>query len=75
MKVTVTFEFDLPQENSNLQATLKGFDLLSGIRQLDADFRIKLKHSELSEDAHAAYEDVRRRLNDLLDEAGVQDVY
>lgn len=75
MKVTVTFEFDLPQENSNMQATLKGFDLLLRIKQLDADFRAKLKHSDLSEDAHAAYEDVRRRLNDLLAEAGLQDIY
>ena len=74
MKVTLTFEFDLPQDSGTMQATIKGRDLLSRLRELDAELRLKLKHAEMTDDAYAAYSDVRRKLNDLVDDAGLKDV-
>jgi hypothetical protein len=64
-KVTLTFEYESPQE-PEIQAVLKATALLDDIKAIDNYLRSKLKHGDCSEDTRAAYEDVRTRIHDVL---------
>lgn len=75
MRVTVTMEFELPQEAGYMQAILKGNELVLRIRELDEELRSKLKYSDLPKEEYDVYSNVRQKLNDMLQALGLEDTY
>lgn len=75
MRVTVTMEFELPQEAGYMQAILKGQELAIRIRELDEELRSKLKYSDLPKEEYDVYSNVRQKLNDILQALGLEDTY
>lgn len=75
MKATVKLEFNLPEEFDSLQATLKGPQLLSLIRELDSELRTKIKYKDLPEGEEEIYSEIRSRLNEIINEIGLTDCY
>lgn len=75
MRVTVTMEFELPQEAGYMQAILKGNELVLRIRELDEELRSKLKYSDLPKEEYDIYSNVRQKLNDMLQALGLEDSY
>lgn len=75
MRVTVTMEFELPQEAGYMQAILKGNELVLRIRELDEELRSKLKYSDLPKEEYDIYSNVRQKLNDMLQALGLEDTY
>lgn len=75
MRVTVTMEFELPQEAGYMQAILKGNELVLRIRELDEELRSKLKYSDVPKEEYDIYSNFRQKLNDMLQALGLEDTY
>ena len=62
MKVSLNMEFTLPGEASQLESTIKGQQLLRLIDELDAHLRLRLKHTDLGDEATSELTDARNIL-------------
>ena len=64
-------EFNLPEEEEQFNAANKGMDWALVAWETDQLLRKKLKYEEHTRDARKALEDIRKILNDLLIDKGL----
>jgi hypothetical protein len=65
--VTATLTFTLPEEQEEFDRAVQGSDWRMVVEDLDAHLRSRLRHEDLSEDAHAALDRARTHLYELLE--------
>jgi len=63
-----TLEFDLPEDNTDFQSAINGHNYKSAIWDFDQLLRSEMKHKELSEETHNAYEYCRKELRKILEQ-------
>jgi hypothetical protein len=61
-------EFDLPEDNSDFQAAINGYNYKSAIKDFDELLRSEMKYKELSDDTYQAYKYCRDELRKILAE-------
>ena len=64
-------EFNLPEEEEQFNVASKGMDWALIVWDIDQLLRKKLKYEEHTRDARKALEDIRKILNDLLIDKGL----
>jgi hypothetical protein len=65
MKATITFEFDLPEQEAEYYATVRSQEAMFVIYEVDQLLRNQLKHGELAGDRQVMIE-VRELLSQIL---------
>ena len=65
-------EFDLPEDQESFDAANRGMDWALVAWDMDQLLRNKLKYEEHTRDARKALEDLRKTLNDMLVDKGLQ---
>jgi hypothetical protein len=69
--MTATLTFSLPTEQEEFYLAAKGADWRMVVEDLDAHLRSRLRHEDLPEDVHAAFDRARTHLYELLEERGL----
>ena len=69
MKATLSFE--LPAEDEDFDAALRGHLWRDAMRELDEWLRTRIKHGELDAGEHHALSDARDMLRDCMRERGL----
>jgi hypothetical protein len=69
--VTATLTFQLPEEQEEFYYAAKGADWRMALEDMDAYFRGRLKHEELTPDADRALDESRQKLHEFLQERGL----
>ena len=64
-------EFELPLEKEEFDVASRGMDWALVVWDIDQLLRKKLKYEEHTRDARKALEDIRKLLNDLLNDKGL----
>jgi len=64
-------EFTLPEENEEFKTAQNGANYSIALWDLDQYLRSKLKYEELSEEQHQAYQDIRGKLYELMQERDI----
>ena len=64
-------EFDLPEDQESFDAANRGIDWALVAWDIDQLLKKKLKYEEHTRDARKALEDIRKILNDLLIDKGL----
>jgi hypothetical protein len=69
--MTATLTFDLPEEQELFDRAVKGGDWRMVVEDMDAHLRSRLKHEDLPDKVHAALEQARTHLYELLEGRGL----
>ena len=69
MKATLSFE--LPAEDEDFDAALRGHLWRDAMRELDEWLRTRIKHGELDAGEHDALSDARDMLRDAMNKRGL----
>ena len=65
-------EFELPEDKENFDASAKGMDWAIVAWDLDQLLRKKLKYGDLLPNTRAELEEIRKTLNEMLIDRGLQ---
>lgn len=66
--MTTTLTFNLPEEAEDLKDALNGTIIKSVIWDLDQFLRSKIKYTDLSDEQHTAYNEIRDELHRILND-------
>lgn len=67
-------EFDLPEESEDFEVATNGWKYRSVIHEFDQDLRRRIKHGTYPDEQRKLLEELRKQLNDDLQESGI-DLY
>lgn len=67
----LTLEFNLPEDRPEAMLALQGSCWLGVVHELDIWLRDQVKHRELPEDTSKAYDTVRSRLREFMEDSNL----
>lgn len=73
--MTIRIEFNLPEEEYEFKGAINGDKYRSVLIDMDNHLRSKLKYSELTETKYDVYEEIRNKLNELINDEGLGDIH
>jgi hypothetical protein len=71
MKASLTFDLDLPEDRDAHLRCTKALDLTLCLNEFKIQLLAQLKYDELTEEQHAAYFEVKKLLDQTLEEYGI----
>jgi hypothetical protein len=71
MKATLTFDLEIPEDRAHHLRCTKALDLTLCLNQLNTELLAIFKYNELTEEQHAAYFEVKKLLDETLEEYGI----
>ena len=71
MKASLTFDLDSPEDRAHHLRCTKALDLTLCLNQLNTELLAIFKYNELTEEQHKAYFEVKKLLDETLEEYGI----
>lgn len=71
MKASFTFELDSPEDAAHHLRCTKALDLALCLNEFNTQLLSQLKYDELTEEQHKAYFEVKKLLDETLEEYGI----
>ena len=71
-KMKAILEFNLPEEEEQFQSANKGMDWALTVWDIDQLLRKKLKYEEHVHDTRKTLEEIRKTVNEIVTERGLQ---
>lgn len=65
-------KFNLPEENSEFKFAVQGVDYSCVLHEFDQHLRTNLKHGNLSDEKHEAYQEIRDKLYEIASEYKIE---
>jgi hypothetical protein len=71
MKCNITFDLDSPEDRAHHIRCTKALDLTLCLNEFNTQLLAQLKYDELTEEQHKAYFEVKKLLDETLEEYGI----
>jgi len=71
MQCNITFDFDSPEDRAHHLRCTKALDLTLCLNEFNNQLLSQLKYDELTEEQHKAYFEVKKLLDETLEEYGI----
>lgn len=71
MKCNITFDLDSPEDRAHHIRCTKALDLTLCLNQLNNELLAIFKYNELTKEQHEAYFEVKKLLDETLEEYGI----